>query len=207
MYVTCKNCSTSFLVDDVQIGIHGRRVRCSNCQNIWHCFLNYDSSYFSLKNQNLSNSFSIVDSNKVKLPALLPNKVPLYLYIVPVLLISMIILMCVIMFPNAFNISSVVNNKHLKIEDVNIVYNGDVDKLFMEYKLSNMANKRVKMPLVRVRLLNQNSKVLKTKFIKLKDPILFPKQSLKVETQIFPVPIDTEDIDIMIGNKLDFLLG
>ena len=77
MYIACPECDTKFVVTPQQIGKHGRKVKCSKCSHVWH--------------QNLEDNIRIEPvltapeaftplGNGVNLPALLPVKIPPYLF-------------------------------------------------------------------------------------------------------------------------------
>ncbi|KAF8818654.1 MJ0042-type zinc finger domain-containing protein [Rickettsia endosymbiont of Cardiosporidium cionae] len=195
MYITCKKCKTNFFVDDGQIGDNGRKVKCSNCKNIWHQYPNQGNS---ISTKNLDK-----DTN---LPVILPVKIPFYLYIIPIFLFSIIVFMIVMTFPRAFSIPSFLDNNRLKIEDVKISYDEDREHIVVDYKIFNISNRKTEMPLVRVRLLDDSNRVLKMDIVERKNLVFSPKQYLHFQTEFKSVNKDITIVDLMLGNKLDFLL-
>ena len=103
MYISCPKCDTNFTVLPEQIGNFGRKVKCSKCGHIWHQKLTSDLE--------LKDSYNIIPNlqrnnfgNGVNLPALLPIKIPKYLYITPFILISTIIVLSALLFQYPFAI-------------------------------------------------------------------------------------------------------
>jgi predicted Zn finger-like uncharacterized protein len=204
MYIACPECDTRFVVTAEQIGKHGRKVKCSKCSHIWHQRLNNH-----LRMEPVLEPVAIKLTplgNGVNLPALLPIKIPPYLYGLPVLLIAMIIFMVVTLFQDNFGLSSILNNKDLSIRDLQITNNKKLGKLIVNYKVLNSSDKNVKMPLVRIRLFDKDNRVIKSRIDDYSKINLSPSQNVSINTEFVPAPPSTENIDIMIGNKLDFIL-
>jgi hypothetical protein len=141
----------------------------------------------------------------VNLPALLPIKIPSYLYGLPVFLIGMIIFMTITLFQDFFELHSVFNDKDLSIRDLQITNNKELGKIIVNYKVLNSSTNNIKMPLVRIRLFDKNNRVINSRVDNHSDINLSPSQNISISTEI-PVPPSTENIDIMLGNKLDFIL-
>jgi predicted Zn finger-like uncharacterized protein len=203
MYISCPECDTRFVVNSEQIGTHGRKVKCSKCAHIWHQRLDKH-----LKIEPVLESLSLVSTPLMKgvnLPALLPIKIPLYLYGLPVFLIGMIIFMTITLFQDSFELHSVLNDKDLSIRDLQITNNKELGKIIVNYKVLNSSTNNIKMPLVRIRLFDKNNRVINSRIDNHSDINLSPSQNISISTEI-PVPPSTENIDIMLGNKLDFIL-
>ena len=203
MYISCPERDTRFVVNSEQIGTHGRKVKCSKCAHIWHQRLDKH-----LKIEPVLESLSLVSTPLMKgvnLPALLPIKIPLYLYGLPVFLIGMIIFMTITLFQDSFELHSVLNDKDLSIRDLQITNNKELGKIIVNYKVLNSSTNNIKMPLVRIRLFDKNNRVINSRIDNHSDINLSPSQNISISTEI-PVPPSTENIDIMLGNKLDFIL-
>ena len=204
MYIVCPECDAKFVINPEQIGKHGRKVKCSKCSHIWHQRLNNH-----LKIEPILEPGSIKPiplGNGVNLPALLPIRIPAYLYGLPVLLIGMIIFMTITLFPTTFGLDSILNSKALSIRDLQITYNKELGKIIVNYKVLNSSDKNVKMPLVRIRLFDKNNRVIKSKIDDYSKINLAPAQKVSISTEFAPAPPSTENIDIILGNKLDFIL-
>ena len=88
MYIACPECDTKFVVTPEQIGKHGRKVKCSKCSHVWHQKLE--------DNIRIEPVLTVPEAviplgNGINLPALLPVKIPPYLFVMPVLMIGLII--------------------------------------------------------------------------------------------------------------------
>ena len=203
MYIACPECDTRFVVTPEQIGTHGRKVKCSKCSHNWHQRLDKH-----LKIEPILEPVVIKPTplgQGVNLPALLPIKIPAYLYGLPVLLIGMIVFMTITLFQDSFGLQSVLNDKELSIRDLQITNNKELGKIIVNYKVLNSSTKNIKMPLVRIRLFDKNNRVINARIDDHSNINLSPSQSISINTEV-PVPPSTENIDIMLGNKLDFIL-
>lgn len=204
MYIACPECNTKFVVTPEQIGEYGRKVKCSKCSNIWHQKLDDQINLDSLLTLPITPTPL---GNGVNLPALLPVKIQPYLYALPVLMIGMIIMMLVILFSGSAGVNAFFNSNNLAIKDVQINYQKDIEKISISYKVHNNSDKPVKMALIRIRLLDKNHRVIKgsvdDKYSRI---VMSPNQFIQIQTEIVPAPPSTDNIDIMLGNKIDFIL-
>lgn len=205
MYISCPECDTKFVVSPDQIGANGRKVKCSKCSHIWHQRLSDD-----VKIEPVLTTPAIQDipplGNGVNLPALLPVKIPVYLYSMPFLFIVMIAIMFMAMFPQKVGLDTMLSYDHLSVKDIQVDNRKDIEKITVSYKVLNSSEKATNMPLVRVRLFDANGRVVKSHIVDHTKIDLSPKQYVLIKTEFVPAPPSTESIDIMIGNKLDFLL-
>lgn len=204
MYIACPECDAKFVVNSEQIGKHGRKVKCSKCSHVWHQRLENQIKIEPTLAQSVPEITPL--GNGVNLPALLPIKIPSYLYGLPVLLIGMIIFMVVTLFPNIFGISSILNDQNLSIRDLQIVNDKELNKITVAYKVLNSSDKNIKMPLVRIRLFDSNNRVIKSRIDDYSKIELAPSQNVSINTEFVPAPPATENIDVTIGSKLDFIL-
>ena len=202
MYIACPECNTKFVVTPEQIGKDGRKVKCSKCSHIWYKKLDED---VRIEPALTAPVVSTTLGNGVNLPALLPMKIPPYLYMMPVVMIGLIIFMLVMLFPDNLGFESLLNSDNLSIKDVQIVKQQDIEKITVSYKVHNTSLKDVKMPLVRVRLFDKNNRVLKS-LTDYHTNIISPNQFLQVKTEFMSVPSSADNIDIMMGNEVDFIL-
>jgi predicted Zn finger-like uncharacterized protein len=210
MYIACPECDTKFVVTPEQIGTHGRKVKCSKCSHVWHqkpanhvkIAPTVTATAQTMQNQAVMTPLG----NGINLPALLPIRIPVYLYTMPALLLSMIIFMLITLFPSSMNLNSILDNREISIKDVQIDNHKDMQKIVVSYKVLNSAAGETRMPLVRVRLFDKNNRVLKSHIVDHSNIDLLPKQYVQIKTEFVPAPAGTESIDIMLGNKLDFIL-
>jgi predicted Zn finger-like uncharacterized protein len=205
MYITCPKCGTHFLVQPEQIGHFGRKVRCSKCANIWHQQLKDDIKLEPVI-ANPKFAYKSQLGSGINLPALLPIKIPQYLYTLPMLFICLIIILSIILFQDFWGFNSSDAAKLLSINDIHITNNKDAGKITITYKIVNSSTQILPMPLVRVRLFDKNNTALKSHVADQTDIALSPKQSVSIRTEFSSVPDITEKIDITLGSRLAFIL-
>lgn len=203
MYISCLKCNTKFIVTPEQIGTNGRRVKCSKCSNIWHQKL--DNPIRIEPVITVDNIISPLE-NGVNLPALLPIKIPPYLYALPFFMVGIIIFMFIMLFPNLFGFDTMLSNKDLAIKDIQIDNQKELGKIVVSYKFLNLSSHEVKMPRVRIRLFDKNNRVIKSRTDNYSNTDMAPNQFVQIRTEFVPAPPSTNSIDIMIGNSIDFLL-
>lgn len=206
MYIACPKCDTKFVVTAEQIGVQGRSVKCSKCANIWHQKLDNQLKIEPVITQDNTIQPIKPIGNGVNLPALLPIRIPPYLYVLPFFMLGMIIFMFVMLFPNLFGFDSILNNKHLAIKDIQVDNQKDLGKITVSYKVLNSSENDVKMPLVRIRLFDKDNRVIKSLVDDHTNIDMSPNQFIQIRTEFVPAPPSTDSIDIMIGNKIDFIL-
>ena len=204
MYIACPACDTKFLVTQEQIGKRGRKVKCSKCSHIWY---HKPDNPVRIEPTILIAAPSELKplGNGVNLPVLLPVKIQPYLYTLPVLMIG-IIFMMVMLFPNNLGFDSLLNSNQLSIKDMRIENHKEIDKITVSYKVLNNSLKTPKMPLVRIRLFDKSDRILKSLIDDHTDIDISPSRFIQVKTEFIPAPPSTESIDIMIGNRIDFIL-
>lgn len=203
MYIACPECNTKFVVTPEQIGEQGRKVKCSKCAHVWHQNPDDQLNVDALLNVPLN---PMPLGNGVNLPALVPIKIQPYLYVMPILMIGLIIFMLTILFADNLGADSLLNNNKLAIKDIQIENQQDLGKIVVSYKVHNSANTKTKMPLIRIRLLDKNNRVIKSLVDDHTKIEMSPNQFIQIKTEFVPAPPSTETVDIMIGNKIDFIL-
>ncbi len=205
MYIACPRCDTKFIVSEEQIGAYGRKVKCSKCSNIWHQTLKDH-----LKLEPVIASSLVPPAPQfgagVNLPALLPVKIAGYLYIFPLALISLIIFLAILIFPQRFGINPAQSFNGLSIQDVQVQNYKEQHKIIISYKVVNSTKHEVTMPLIRVRVFDKNNRVVKSHIANQNNVNLAPKQYISIKTEFNSMPPSTEQVDITLGNKLDFVI-
>ena len=203
MHISCPKCDTKFAITVEQIGHSGKKVKCSKCFHIWHQTIdNHVKVGPILTPQAPTASFG----NGVNLPAILPLRPPLYLYTMPVVLLGMIIFILVMLFSSSLGQNSIFGNNRINIQDVQIDSQKDSEKIIVRYKIQNSSDKKIQIPLVRIRLFDKNNRILQSRVVDHSKVDLAPWQDILIKTEFIPAPEATESVDIMIGNKLDFIL-
>lgn len=200
MEISCPECHVKFMVTQDQIGHGGRKVKCSKCFHIWHQNPNEAETEQPILMTSPAKITPL--GNGVNLPALLPVKIPLYLYILPMVLIGLILLMSVMLFPHNLGL----NRQDLSIKDLQLERRKESDKISVTYKIHNISNHNIQMPLVRIRLFDSGGRVIKTLIEDHTKVNLSPEKFIQIKSEFVPAPANADSIDIMIGNKMDFLL-
>jgi predicted Zn finger-like uncharacterized protein len=203
MYIACPKCNTKFVVTSEQVGKHGRKVKCSKCAHIWH---QTPDTKVDIPPLLTPTAAHIPLGNGVNLPALVPVRIQPYLYAMPILIIGLIIFMLVMLFPANFGFNSLLSNRNLSIKDLQIQNQTELEKITVSYKVHNSAYKNTKMPLVRIRLLDKNNRVIKSLIDDHTNIVMSPNQFIQVKTEFAPAPASADNVDIMIGNRIDFIL-
>jgi predicted Zn finger-like uncharacterized protein len=208
MYIACPKCDTNFVVTPEQIGLYGRKVKCSKCTHIWHQRLKDQVKMEPIISAPLI-AASTVTSTKlgagVNLPALLPIKIPPFLYGLPAFLIILILFLFTILFQETVGIRPASIIDAFSIKDINIENQKDVGKVVVSYRIVNGSDDKLPMPLVRIRLLDENHRVLSS-HTEVANMDFLPKQSVRIKTEFASVPGAANKIDISLGNMLDFML-
>lgn len=212
MYISCLNCQTKFIVLDNQIGINGRRVKCSKCRHIWYQKLDYNTSKLSDFDKDkveavktpIKNGYSNYFSANV--PVILPYIPPKRKYnVFPLLWTSFIIFCLAILLLDSFKVLS--KYDQLKIEKIKLGTSHREGVIKMFYQLSNNSDYLISNPLIKVKAMDGNNRALDeyisiTK-LKIKIP---PKQNAYVEMEISGLPVTAKYIDVTVGNRIAFLL-
>lgn len=211
MYIACPNCQTKFIVSNNQIGINGRRVKCSKCNHIWYQKLDYNTSKLNdfenkissepiktpIKNGYSDQSFNV--------PVILPYKSPKSKKsnIFRLIWISFIIVCLATLFVDGFGFLGKYNQ--LKMEEIHLGKSYGGTKIL--YKLSNNSDYLISKPLIKVKVMDRHKHVLEdcVSIIKLHAQIP-AKQSVYVEMDMKSLPPVASYIDVTIGNRLGFLL-
>ncbi len=212
MYISCPNCQTKFIVSNNQIGINGRRVKCSKCSHIWYQKLDYKTSKLGAFDKDkveavktpIKNGYSNQFSANV--PVILPYITPKQKFSVfPLLWTSFIIFCLAILLLDSFKFLS--KYDQLKIEEIKLGSSHREWTVKMFYKLSNNSDYLISNPLIKVRAMDYKNKALDeyVSITKLKAKIL-PKQNVYVEMEVKGLPVTTKYINVTVGNRLGLLL-
>lgn len=205
MYIKCPSCNTNFVISASQIGAGGRRVKCSKCSHAWHVNLSLEHLKEELAYARDYGVFSAGGFGTKNLPAVIPVKVPIYLYVLPFILISLISFLLLACFYDQIDLLKELEvNKHIKVDEV-YVDSVKNHKIAVHYKIVNTSSDPHVVPLIRIRLLNDENEALKEHFVNNK-VLLEGKSKIDVRTEFTNVPKDAKKFDITLGNRLDFLI-
>lgn len=214
MYIACPNCQTKFVVTNNQIGINGRRVKCSKCSHIWYQKLDYNTSKLSDFNEDQVNFEAVKtpvkndynDRLSANVPVILPYTPLKKKYnIFPLLWTSFIIFCLAILLIDSFEFL----NKYdqLKIEEINLRKSANTGGVKVFYKLSNQSNYLISNPLIKIKIIDSSNQALDGYIAVTKLKAKIPaKQDIYVEMDIKGLPITAKYIDVAVGNRIGFLL-
>jgi predicted Zn finger-like uncharacterized protein len=199
MYITCPECTTKFAIKKEQIGKTGRKVKCSKCSHIWHYTPGKEEA--AVERNAKTTKPTTESTSGINVPALLPTKVPSYLVLIPITIIGLMIIVSIILFNTNLR-----NHGQLDLRDMQIIKDQELGRITVSYKVHNSSAQDIKMPLVRVRLIDKDNKIIKSRIDDHTHLVIAPNKCVQVKTEFAPVPESAENVDIMMGNKLDFLL-
>ncbi|ADE29703.1 MJ0042-type zinc finger domain-containing protein [Rickettsia prowazekii] len=205
MYITCPNCKTQFIVTSNQIGINGRRVKCSKCKHLWYQKLDYNTSKlndFKDKINTEAIKTPIKNHYNTNVPVILPLKKKYKIF--PILWSSFIIFCLVILLIDSFKFLG--KYDQLKIEEINIGKYRNMGGMKIFYKLSNESDYLITNPIIKVRVIDANHHTLGeyASITKLRTKI-YAKQAIYLELNIEKIPVTAKYIDITICNRLGLL--
>ncbi|WP_347939355.1 MJ0042-type zinc finger domain-containing protein [Rickettsia oklahomensis] len=204
MYITCPNCQTKFIVTSNQIGINGRRVKCSKCNYLWYQKLDYNTSKLNDFKDKV-NTETIKNHYNTNVPVILPYIPPKKKYnIFPILWTNFIIFCLVILLVDSFKFLG--KYDQLKIEAINLGKSRHIDGMKIFYKLYNESDYLISDPIIKVRVMDTNNQALDEyiSITKLQTKIA-AKQAIYLEMNIDGIPVTAKYIDIAIGNRLGLL--
>ena len=158
-YITCTSCRTNYIISDSKIGQYGRTVKCSQCGNIWHVCVEilkedtivYDHPRFDREAPSFRQG--------VNLPAIRPNRFAIYFYIIPIIFSIFFALST-----NAFGIFDIGNHSPnlLSVKDVKISPAKSGNNVRIMYKIKNYDSDHREIPKMRIKLIGDRNKVIKT---------------------------------------------
>lgn len=204
MYITCPNCQTKFIVTSNQIGINGRRVKCSECSHLWYQKLDYNTSKLNDVTTEAIKT-PVKNHYNTNVPVILPYIPPKKKYnIFPILWTGFIIFCLVILLIDSFKFLG--KYDQLKIEEINIGKSCHIGSMKIFYKLSNESDYLISDPLIKVRVMDTNNQALDEYVSITKLQTKIPaKQAVYLEMNIEGIPAEAKYMDISIGNRLGLL--
>ena len=204
MYITCPNCQTKFIVTSNQIGINGRRVKCSKCSHLWYQKLDYNTSKLNDCKDKV-NTETITNHYNANVPVILPCIPPKKKYnIFPILWTHFIIFCLVILLVDSFKFLG--KYDQLKIEKINLGKSLHIGRMRIFYKLSNESDYLISDPIIKVRVMDTNNQALDEYISITRLQTKIPaKQAIYLEMNLAGIPITAKYINIAIGNRLGLL--
>lgn len=213
MYISCPNCHVNFIVSPQQITAVGRKVKCSKCGHIWHQIA---------KNLRLEDVIAIPITSVanqgssrggITVPTLRPQKTSKCCTFSIIATTGLIIFLSWFLLYSNLDILALLDVRHLALEEKvttkDILVNNDKNSgtLTISYKVVNNSNHKVTIPLIRISMLDKNSKILKSSIVNnVNHSKLAPNEYISLKSEFTDVAPATEKIEITLGNRLDFIL-
>lgn len=201
MYITCSNCQTTFIVSDKQIGVEGKRVKCSKCSYIWYQKLDFNNIESSTVQTDISpNNISSGDM-LIKVPALLPKKSNKKSVLFCILWSAIIFCIFIIFFGNNFFSQYSTSD----IRNVIIKNNSNEKALRVTMELNNKYVYKIATPQLRIRIIDKDFRVIE-EHISNNMAKFTQKEIVRIDTTI-PNISHAKYLDISIGSRLGFLFN
>ena len=201
-YIACSSCRTNYIIADSKIGQYGRTVKCSQCNHIWHVCVEVLKEDKIVYEQPRFDRQEHAFRQGVNLPALRSNRVPTYFYIIPVIFAIFFVLST-----NAFGILDVAHQSTnmLSIKDIQFYPNQGGSNVRVIYKIKNYDSDHHTIPQIRIKLIGNKNKVIKTYIIDQQNEIVEGKKSVTVKTDFNSVKKNVKKVDIKLLNKFNLL--
>lgn len=213
MYITCPSCNTSFLIDETQIGPNGRKVKCSSCQYLWLAMPNniqQDHQSF-INKQDIEpqrRALNYAPEPGINLPVIVPNYTPLISQLIVLCTIISVILLGIIGASEKLSWHHIYNNKTqfltASILNAKIDHKSNIARI--KYNITNKGEQAVKAPLVRVQMLDKDQNLLSSYITNKSDIVIYPHDSLTLETNIPATDQKVKSTLLTLGDKLDFFV-
>ncbi len=208
MIISCQNCRAAFVVAPEQIGVGGRRVKCSKCKNIWYATIPLDAFYME-KTFAEPSRIDPVRIATANLPVIISAKISKMLLLAPFFMLALIAMTLLTFYPtimNKFGLCEFICEPYgVKIQDVTYNYDEAQQKIMVEYSIANNTLKKAKLPIVEIKLIDSNNEVQQKTYIENNDIWLDANGSVKAKTEFNSISPYSKFVRIALGNKIKFL--
>ena len=206
MIISCPECSASFFVSPQQIGESGRRVKCSKCKHIWHATIETDAGVKEeIIAQRLTEHNEVTGAN---LPAIIPTKIPKFLYVAPFVLSFLIIATIWFFYPSITSKVAICgplcSAEGVRIEDAIFDYNKDSGNVTLNFSIANRGKEEVEVPTAKIELIGADSKVMRAAKASGNSMKLPANSSIKVTHVFSAISQKSQFIKISLGNTIKF---
>ncbi len=206
MIITCPKCDTNFKINISQIGKEGKKVKCSKCSYIW--------TQMPAAKKHKEKIEPMVEKPKqieefkerANLPMVVQQKEASSPNGIMLLMLVFIVFLLLNLFPQSIKNINLFGANHLSVKEVNISHGDNDNHLTVSYKIFNSSQKNHNMPMVRIKLFGEGKKLLKTVTEDRRNLKIMPGRFIEVQTQFKQAIKGAEEAEVMIGNKLDFML-
>ncbi len=213
MRLVCSNCNAKFIIIPKQLGISGRQVKCSKCGHTWYQrpleIRSAEQPTSQTAHQTTTTSLATTGIRdvaakemKINLPVISKFKAEkqynigaYFRYCIIIISVSLFLVFDYLKF----------NNSQVTVKDIRVARNQDGKKVKIYYKIINSSSSATQMPLIRIRVLDNNNKIVKSYLSDHLHVLLQPNQHISMKTEFESVDPTAEHVDITLGNKFDFL--
>ena len=205
MNISCPECKTTFIIADQLISNTSKKLKCSKCKHVWTN--NHDTDLGVKRIIDLPSVSKIKTTLdlEAKQDLVLEEKCGKLFYIYPIFIgILIIILTSITAFGIKIPISCTVPQA-LILKDIKLKNLWKEQKIVLNYRVHNNSEKLENLPLIRIRLFDKNSKILKTHIIKDRKE-LKPAQFVNINTEFESIMQEANKVDIALGTWFDFLV-
>jgi predicted Zn finger-like uncharacterized protein len=197
--IRCPSCKTSFEVPDDAISQEGRKVRCSNCLNIWHAKLDQPE-------EKATSVVSIEQKSEDHHSLFL-------LTIIPVISLT-VILLTYLQFnkenlsDNSFGCSKlkICNFVGLEVTEIKFINDEKHNLMNIKYTIQNKSNRIISVPFVKFEFVGKENNYLGAKIVKSNSLYKIYQNESKnfvAEAKIYE---NINNVNITIGNWIDVLI-
>lgn len=209
MIISCHNCRTAFYVSPEQIGINGRRVKCSKCKHIWYATIPQEILQPSPNVMPKRTERESESPASINLPVIISSRISKLAFLMPFLMLILIATTLLMFYPSFMNKYGLCyyfcQQSGVKIQDVTYDYDENTQKVIVEYSIANDTADKAKLPLVEIKLIDDSNNILQKTYIENNDIWLDPNNSLRAKTEFYLTSANSKYIQISLGNKFKFL--
>lgn len=203
MHISCPECGTTFIVEDDVILNTSKKLKCSKCKHVW---MYHESDLDAKRITDLPSISKIKTTLDLESAIQQHDNTPInkLLYIYPVI-IGLLIVVLTSLINLQDNIVSCGISDALILKDIKLKNAWKDQKVVLNYRVHNNSDETQRLPLIRIRLFDKDSKVLKMHIIKDKRE-LKPGQFVNINTEFESIMHEANKVDVALGTWFDFAI-
>lgn len=198
MILACPECKTNFVVDHEQISTNGRRVKCSKCKHIWIPDVQVQGHLDGLW------SVSWTEYG-VRLTTFAKSTYGLVLG--SMALTALLFVAAQALYPKTMEkagLCPMCNHKGLTVENVQIEYDKNNNKLSLHHDLSNQTDHAQKMPPILISIFDEQGSLIEKKAVEDNELMIPAKQSVNPFITFDAIPSSASAVEVNIGHSQFF---
>lgn len=203
MIITCEKCSTSYRLTPQQLKPFGKRVKCTNCGNIW--FQKYEEQQEEIL------SLDPIPTHS-SLPVVVEHHTPVWLKFMPVMFFCMIIVSVVFfhqndiikIFPKANQFYDIIGIPHtgdMRLDEISINHRenyADINGLVI-----NKSKQTRIVPKVIITVSDSDGSTTLSNIINIPKSKLEPNESRPFHKRVINIPKNSQYLTVSIADKFD----